>query len=67
MHSTRSRTQPLACSEAPPWACFGILPFLYTIVASTLSGAMPANWIWIQVAIVAFVLIGMIVAIVKLA
>jgi hypothetical protein len=36
-------------------------------VASTLSGAMPANWIWIQVAIVAFVLIGMIVAIVKLA
>jgi hypothetical protein len=54
------------CSEARPWASFGVLPFLYTIVASTLSGAMPANWIWIQVAIVAFVLIGMIVAIVKL-
>jgi hypothetical protein len=40
---------------------------LYTIVAGTLSGAMPANWIWIQAAIVLFVLIGMVVAIVKLA
>jgi hypothetical protein len=39
----------------------------YTIVlAGTLSGAMPANWIWIQVAIVVFVLIGMVVAITKL-
>jgi hypothetical protein len=28
--------------------------------------AMPANWIWIQAAIVLFVLIGMIVAITKL-
>jgi len=27
---------------------------------------MPANWIWIQVAIVLFVLVGMIVAITKL-
>jgi hypothetical protein len=28
---------------------------------------MPANWIWMQVAIVVFVLIGMIIAITKLA
>jgi hypothetical protein len=28
---------------------------------------MPANWIWMQVAIVFFVLVGMIVAITKLA
>jgi hypothetical protein len=28
---------------------------------------MPANWIWMQVAIVLFVAVGMIVAIVKLA
>jgi hypothetical protein len=58
--------RPRACSDARPWASFGVLPCLHTIVASTLSGAMPANWIWMQVAIVAFVLIGMIVAIIKL-
>ncbi|MGA2454078.1 MAG: hypothetical protein ABSG93_11215 [Solirubrobacteraceae bacterium] len=34
---------------------------------SRLSAAMSPIWIWMQVAIVVFVLIGMIVAIVKLA
>jgi len=28
---------------------------------------MPQSWIWMQIAIVAFVLIGMVIAIVKLA
>jgi hypothetical protein len=32
----------------------------------TLSTAMPANWIWIQIAIVLFVLIGIIIGITKL-
>jgi hypothetical protein len=34
---------------------------------STLSGLMSPTWIWMQVAIVVFVVIGMIVAITKLA
>jgi hypothetical protein len=29
--------------------------------------AMPQTWIWLQIAIVVFVLIGMVIAIVKLA
>jgi hypothetical protein len=33
----------------------------------TLSAAMPPPWIWVQVAIVVFVLAGMIIAITKLA
>jgi hypothetical protein len=37
------------------------------IVGSTLCLAMPPFWIWTQVAIVVVVLIGMIVAITKLA
>ncbi|HSZ69068.1 MAG TPA: hypothetical protein VK756_01775 [Solirubrobacteraceae bacterium] len=45
----------------------GILPLPHDRRRTTLSVAMPANWIWIQVAIVLFVLIGMIVAITKLA
>jgi hypothetical protein len=34
---------------------------------STLSGAMSPFWIWTQIAIIVFVVIGMIVAITKLA
>jgi hypothetical protein len=34
---------------------------------STLSEAMSPTWIWMQIAIVVFVVIGMIVAITKLA
>jgi hypothetical protein len=37
------------------------------IAAGTLSSAMSPTWIWMQIAIVVFVLIGMIVAITKLA
>jgi hypothetical protein len=33
----------------------------------TLSSAMSPTWIWMQIAIVVFVLIGMVVAITKLA
>jgi len=33
----------------------------------TLSSAMSPTWIWMQVAIVVFVLIGMVIAITKLA
>jgi hypothetical protein len=35
--------------------------------AATLSSAMSPTWIWMQIAIVVFVLIGMIIAITKLA
>jgi hypothetical protein len=39
----------------------------YTVAAaSTLSGVMPSTWIWMQVAIVVFVVLGMIIAITKL-
>jgi hypothetical protein len=44
----------------------GILPLPHDRRGTTLSVAMPANWIWIQAAIVLFVLIGMVVAITKL-
>jgi hypothetical protein len=46
---------------------------LYTIVVNAslpdgrLSTAMSPTWIWLQIAIVVFVLVGMVVAIVKLA
>jgi hypothetical protein len=33
----------------------------------TLSGVMSPTWIWMQIAIVVFVVIGMIIAITKLA
>jgi hypothetical protein len=33
---------------------------------STLSAAMSPTWIWMQIAIVVFVVIGMVIAIVKL-
>jgi hypothetical protein len=36
-------------------------------VAGTLWPAMSPTWIWMQIAIVVFVLIGMIIAITKLA
>jgi hypothetical protein len=36
------------------------------LAAGTLSKAMSPTWIWMQIAIVVFVLIGMIVAITKL-
>jgi hypothetical protein len=38
-----------------------------SLLHSTLEAAMPTNWIWMQVAIVFFVVVGMIVAITKLA
>ncbi|HEY3827764.1 MAG TPA: hypothetical protein VGL57_01080 [Solirubrobacteraceae bacterium] len=44
----------------------GILPLPHDRRSTTLSVAMPANWIWIQAAIILFVLIGMIIAITKL-
>jgi hypothetical protein len=34
---------------------------------STLSGGMSPTWIWMQIAIVIFVLIGMVIAVTKLA
>jgi hypothetical protein len=36
------------------------------LAAGTLSKAMSPTWIWMQIAIVVFVLIGMVVAITKL-
>jgi hypothetical protein len=37
------------------------------IAGGTLFSAMPSTWIWMQIAIIVFVLVGMIVAITKLA
>jgi hypothetical protein len=67
------------CEGVRPRTRFGVLPSLHDSRApaadtagradkarSTLSGMSP-TWIWMQVAIVVFVVIGMIIAIVKLA
>jgi hypothetical protein len=37
------------------------------IAGSTLFSAMPSTWVWMQIAIIVFVVLGMIVAITKLA
>jgi hypothetical protein len=43
------------------------MPLLAGAVRSSLSQTMSPTWIWMQAAIVVFVVIGMIIAIVKLA
>ena len=62
---------PLSAVEGVlPWACVGVLPSRHTISAAPAKYAdctMPVNWIWMQVAIVLFVAVGMIIAITKLA
>jgi hypothetical protein len=37
-----------------------------TLASNSLRGAMSPTWIWLQVAVIVFVLIGMIIAITKL-
>ena len=64
----------------PSGACAGAPDHTYTLVVSAMAGAgagptfeigfrlaMSPFWIWTQVAIIVFVLIGMVVAITKLA
>ncbi|HEY2767196.1 MAG TPA: hypothetical protein VGI76_03010 [Solirubrobacteraceae bacterium] len=61
---------PPALEGFPSVACVGVLPLRHTISAAPAKYAdctMPVNWIWMQVAIVLFVAVGMIVAITKLA